>query len=234
MKLFGQRLDEVDYESILRLIDRTVNTKKKEKLTIFSLNLHTFRLLFEDNSFEHIHKKAGVIHADGMGVVYLSRLLGKKVERVNGTELVLMILQANYKCFVVGLNNDLFLRLNHKYPNIVGFYSPSYAKKWSMEETKKILFKIEESGADVVLVGVSNPKAEKWIDENCQKNRAKIWMAVGSAPEILAGGKKRAPKFWQNTGLEWLWRLILEPKRLWKRYVSDAIWLVGFLIRREF
>jgi len=233
MKLFEQRLDEVDYEGVLRLVEDLINSKRK-KITIFSLNLHTLRLLFNDLSFREIHKKAGVVHADGMMIVYLARFLGNKIIRVNGTELVLKILEKGYKCFIIGLNKKLFSQLRKKYLNVLGFYTPSYAEKWSDKETKKILAKIEKLGAEVVLVGVSNPKAEKWIDENYRKGGASVWMAVGSAPEILAGGKKRAPKFLQYIGLEWLWRLGLEPKRLWKRYLSDAIWLMKFLIRRYF
>lgn len=231
MNLFGQRLDEVDYESVLRLVDKSVKNKGV-KLTVFSLNLHTFRLLFNDGSFKMIHRKAGVVHADGMSVVYLARFLGKKIKRVNGTELVLKILKSGYKSFVIGLNRKLFLKLKQDYPNVVGYYFPSFAKKWSVTETKKMLTEIKKSGARIILVGVSNPKAEKWIDENCRKVDASVWMAVGSAPEIIAGEKKRAPKSLQSIGLEWLWRLMLEPKRLWKRYFSDAFWLVRFFFGR--
>lgn len=229
MKLFGQRLDEVDYEDVLRLIDR-----RNGGLTVFSLNLHTFRLLFDDVFFKKIHKEAGVVHADGMSMVYLAGILGKKIKRVNGTELVLKILEKGYCCFVVGLNDELFLKLKEKYPNVVDFYSPAYRERWSAMETKKILDKINKSGASVVLVGVSNPKAEEWISENCKKIKSVAWLAVGSAPEIIAGGRIRAPKIFQNIGLEWLWRLILEPKRLGKRYSSDIGWLIGFLVRRQF
>lgn len=232
MKLFGQRLDEVDYQDVLRLVADSVKGRRK-KISIFSLNLHTFRLLFDDVSFMKIHKKAGIVHADGMMIVYLARFFGKKITRVNGTELVLKILERDYKCFVIGLNKKLFDQLHGKYPNVLGFYNPSYSKIWSDKETEKMLTKIDKLGVEVVLVGVSNPKAERWIDKNNKKTMANVWMAVGSAPEILAGGKKRAPKLLQNMGLEWLWRLGLEPRRLWKRYVSDACWLGRFLIGRK-
>ena len=224
-ELFGRRLDNVEYNSVLKIIGNKAN--------IYSLNLHVLRLLDEKPYFAEIHKRASVVCADGMWVVYLVRLLnGIWVKRINGTELVERILKRKKRCFLIGPHVEVSENIIKKYSNVVGSFCPSFQKEWSESETNLMLRKIEKSGAEVVLVGVSNPKAEKWIDDNCDKLSGRSWLAVGSSLEILAGKRKRVPRFLAKIGLEWVWRVILEPRRLAGRYISDGWWLIKKLWRR--
>ena len=114
---------------------------------------------------------------------------------------------------------------------VVGAYSPSYGFEKKREENELIYQMINESGANVVLVGVGCPKQEKWIDAH--KNMmhgVDIWMALGATIDFEAGNIKRAPKIWQTIYMEWFYRFLQEPKRMYKRYfVDDPIFFWYFL-----
>ena len=114
---------------------------------------------------------------------------------------------------------------------VVGAYSPSYGFEKKPEENESIVTMINESGANVVLVGVGCPKQEKWID--AYKTRmlgVDIWMALGATIDFEAGNIKRAPKIWRKLYLEWFYRFLQEPKRMYKRYfIDDPIFFWHFL-----
>lgn len=115
-------------------------------------------------------------------------------------------------------------RINQKVGRniVVGAHSPSYGFEKKPEESEELIRIVNESGANVVLVGVGAPKQEKWIMK--YRNRmpkVDIFMGLGATIDFEAGTLKRAPKFWQKVGMEWLYRCIKEPKRLFKRYFID-------------
>ena len=114
---------------------------------------------------------------------------------------------------------------------VVGAYSPSYGFEKKQEENDEIYKMINASGANVVLVGVGCPKQEKWIDAHkANMPRVDIWMALGATIDFEAGNIKRAPKIWQKLYLEWFYRFLQEPKRMYKRYfVDDPIFFWHFL-----
>ena len=143
----------------------------------------------------------------------------------------------NCKIFLLGALDGVALkardRINEKVGRqiVVGAYSPSYGFEKKQEENERIYKMINSSGANVVLVGVGCPKQEKWIDAH--KNRmpgVNIWMALGATIDFEAGSVKRAPVIWQNLYLEWFYRFLQEPRRLFKRYFVDDIkffWYFG-------
>jgi exopolysaccharide biosynthesis WecB/TagA/CpsF family protein len=105
---------------------------------------------------------------------------------------------------------------------VVGAYSPSYGFEKKQDENEEIYKMINDSGANVVLVGVGCPKQEKWIDKHkAMMPGVDIWMALGATIDFEAGNIKRAPKIWQKLCLEWFYRFIQEPKRMYKRYFFD-------------
>ena len=105
---------------------------------------------------------------------------------------------------------------------VVGSYSPSYGFEKKQKENEAIYRMINESAATVVLVGVGCPKQEKWIDAHKQMmSGVKIWMALGATIDFEAGNVKRAPKIWQKMYMEWFYRFLQEPKRMYKRYFVD-------------
>ncbi len=132
-----------------------------------------------------------------------------------------------------GVADKAMRKINEKVGRqiVVGAYSPSYGFEKKPEENREIYKMINDSGANVVLVGVGCPKQEKWIDAHkAQMPRVDIWMALGATIDFEAGNIKRAPKIWQKLYLEWFYRFLQEPKRMYKRYfVDDPIFFWYFI-----
>lgn len=143
----------------------------------------------------------------------------------------------NCKIFLLGalegVAQKAMERINKKVGRqiVVGSYSPSYGFEKKEEENEEIYKMINTSGANVVLVGVGCPKQEKWIDKHkAMMPGVDIWMALGATIDFEAGNIKRAPKIWQKLYLEWFYRFLQEPKRMYKRYfVDDPIFFWYFL-----
>lgn len=132
-----------------------------------------------------------------------------------------------------GVAQKAMKRINEKMGRemVVGAYSPSYGFEKKQEENEHIYRIINESGANVVLVGVGCPKQEKWIDKHkAQMPAVDIWMALGATIDFEAGNVKRAPMFWRKIYMEWFYRFLQEPRRMYKRYfVDDPIFFWYFL-----
>jgi N-acetylglucosaminyldiphosphoundecaprenol N-acetyl-beta-D-mannosaminyltransferase len=130
---------------------------------------------------------------------------------------------STYKHFLYGGAPDVVTRLAETLQTrygarIVGVHSPPF-RELSREESAGTAALINDSGADVVWVGLSTPKQERWMHEHRQLLRAPVLLGVGAAFDLIAGTKRTAPKWMQENGLEWLYRLMQEPKRLWRRYL---------------
>ena len=143
----------------------------------------------------------------------------------------------NCRIFLLGAMDGVALkaqqRINERIGRniIVGAYSPSYGFEKKDDENTQIYKMINESGANVVLVGVGCPKQEKWIDAHkTQMPNVNIWMALGATIDFEAGNVKRAPKFFQKFALEWLYRFFQEPKRMFRRYfIDDPVFFWHFM-----
>ena len=129
-------------------------------------------------------------------------------------------------CYLYGATDDVLDRLrtnlNDRYPGlkIVGAYSPPF-RPMTEEEDAAAVQAINDSGAQIVWIGLSTPKQERWMDAHIGKVDAAALVGVGAAFDIHAGNLRQAPKWMQRSGLEWLFRLVSEPRRLWRRYVIN-------------
>lgn len=137
---------------------------------------------------------------------------------------------ANCKIFLLGAKDGVAQKamehINSKVGRqiVVGAYSPSYGFEKKSEENAAIYKMINDSSANVVLVGVGCPKQEKWIDKHKAKMpQVNLWMALGATIDFEAGNVKRAPKIFQRLALEWFYRFLMEPKRMFKRYFVNDI-----------
>jgi N-acetylglucosaminyldiphosphoundecaprenol N-acetyl-beta-D-mannosaminyltransferase len=179
---------------------------------------------------------ADLVTADGMPIVWLSALLGKRLkERVTGADLVpRLAAAASVKAFSLfllggreGVGEKAAKKLLTQNPGlkIAGCLSP----KISLKETdSKIIDQINKSKADILLLALGNPKQEIWFQKNKHLIKVPVSIGVGGTYEFIAGTVSRSPKWMQKSGLEWVYRLYQEPKRLWKRYCLD-ITKFGFL-----
>jgi N-acetylglucosaminyldiphosphoundecaprenol N-acetyl-beta-D-mannosaminyltransferase len=178
-----------------------------------------------------IHNEAGMVTPDGMPLAWLLRLVGyRDSDRVCGPELMPRIFvdsqDRGTRHFLYGGSpRALELLRNHlgevaPHAVIAGAYSPPY-RSLTNEERAGIVEMINASGADIVWVGLSTPKQERWMAEQRGELTAPVLIGVGAAFDIQAGLVTRAPPFLRRTGFEWTWRLIHEPRRLWRRYLSS-------------
>ncbi len=195
-----------------------------------------------DPVLRDIHNSAGLVTPDGMPLVWLSRMHGyEHVERVYGPDLMLALCARSeprgYRHFLYGGAGDvpelLTARLQQRFPrlNIVGRYSPPF-RPLTGEEDAEVVRMINESGANIVWVGLSTPKQERWMREHVGRLDAAALIGVGAAFDFHAGVKKQAPRWMQRNGLEWLFRLGSEPRRLWKRYlINNPRFVYGVLLQ---
>jgi N-acetylglucosaminyldiphosphoundecaprenol N-acetyl-beta-D-mannosaminyltransferase len=179
---------------------------------------------------KQIFNSSGLTTPDGMAIVWLLKLMGYKgVTRVYGPDIMLAVCEESLKTGwrhyfyggAPGVADQLVKNLCERFPglNIAGTYSPPYHPA-TAEEEKAILENIDSCQADIVWVGIGTPKQEKWMSEHVGKVNVRVLIGVGAAFDFLSGTKKQAPRWMQRSGLEWLFRLATEPKRLWRRYIK--------------
>ncbi len=207
----------------------------------FLVNVYGWGRSVRHPELRDVLRRAGLVVADGMPLVWLSRLLGAPLpERVAGSDLVPALAaraaQEGLSLYLLGGREGVAQRaaevLQRRYPGLViaGWRSPMIHTAGpqlprSLAEDEALVAEINASGADVLLVGLGNPKQELWIDRNRSRLAVAAAIGVGGTYEFIAGTVSRAPVGLQRAGLEWLYRLTRQPRRLFKRY---AVGLVAF------
>jgi N-acetylglucosaminyldiphosphoundecaprenol N-acetyl-beta-D-mannosaminyltransferase len=178
-----------------------------------------------------IHNQAGLVTPDGMPLVWLSKFGGQRhVDRVYGPDLMLAFCQhavaRGYRHFLYGSSEEVLAQLEYnlrqRIPDIhlVGSYSPPF-RALTAEEDQAIVEQINAAAPDVVWVGLSTPKQEQWMAAHVGRLSAPVLVGVGAAFDFHAGTKQQAPYWMQRSGLEWFFRLVTEPRRLWRRYLYN-------------
>ena len=184
-----------------------------------------------DKKLKQVLNHAGMVTPDGVPLVWLCRLQGhKNTRRVYGPDLLLAAcersLTTGWKHYFYGgapgVAEKLIANLEKRFPGlpVAGFDTPPF-RPLTPEEDRAAVEQINASGADIVWVGLGAPKQEYWMAEHLGKVNAPVMIGVGAAFDFHAGVKKQAPRWMQRSGLEWLFRLATEPRRLWKRYLIN-------------
>ncbi len=185
----------------------------------------------DDPNLRHIHNRAGLVTPDGMPLVWVSRFRGyRHVERVYGPDLMLACCAASvskgFRHFLYGgapgVPDRLAEKLTERFPGLIvtGAWSPPFGEVTPAEE-RATIDRINSANPDIVWVGLSTPKQERWMFRNVGQLRASVLIGVGAAFDFHAGLKRQAPLWMQRSGLEWLFRLGTEPRRLWRRYLTN-------------
>ncbi len=205
---------------------------------LITLNTDFLRILYYDKEFKSICTNSCIVVPDGIGVVILLFLKYHKfINKITGFDLFEICLRISNKntlrLALVGSAEETHLKLTTKirseYPNIIlKTISPQYEFEKVPYLNDKIVNELKEFSPDILFAALGCPRQEKWIYKNKDLIGAKINIGVGSVFDFYAGTKKRAPKFVRKIWLEWLWRLLNEPKRLFKRYILQDL---PFLIR---
>jgi N-acetylglucosaminyldiphosphoundecaprenol N-acetyl-beta-D-mannosaminyltransferase len=207
-------------------------------------------MLQNNPEFRSAYEHAGLVLADGMPVVLASRILRRPLpERVTGADLVPALFDAArtqapvqflggqkspdsdhrpLNVYLLGAGPGVAERaaanIHARWPHVrvVGTYSPPFGFEKDESETAAILRRIDAARPDVLVVGLGAPKQELWVAKHRERIAAKVSLCVGATIDFLAGEVRRAPRWMQRSGLEWLYRLLCEPRRLFKRYAKDA------------
>lgn len=188
--------------------------------TVYTPNSEIIMLAYKDSGFCDVLNRASLLTADGIGVVYASRILKKPLkERAAGYDIACRVIEeitkSGHKLFLFGgkpgVAEEAKARLEEQHAGISivgtrnGYFKP--------EETPSIIDEINASGADIVFVCLGAPAQEKWMDANRDKLCVRVAMGLGGSLDVFAGRVERSPEIWCRLGLEWLHRLIREPWR---------------------
>lgn len=195
----------------------------------------------QDADLRAIHNRSGLTTPDGMPMVWAGRYAGlRDVDRVYGPDLMLALcavgVDRGWRMYFYGgkegVPDQLAARLSRLYPGlkVAGTYSPPF-RRLSADEDAAIVAMINDSGADIVWVGLSTPKQERWMAAHIGRLDAFALLGVGAAFDFHAGLVRQAPKWMQRSGLEWLFRLSQEPRRLWRRYLANNPRFVAKILR---
>ena len=216
--ILGVRVDKVNIDQAVDKIFLMLDENKPH--TVFTPNSEIILMGYKDKEFCDILNSSDLLTADGIGVVYASKILKNPIEeRAAGYDiacrLIEKISESGHSLYLFGGKPGIAemakKNLEEEYPflRIVGTRN-GYFKD---EDNEEIINDINRSGADIVFVCLGAPKQEKWIYDNKDKMRARVFMGIGGSLDVFAGTVERAPEFWCKTGLEWLYRLIKEPWR---------------------
>lgn len=192
-----------------------------------------------------IYNAAEWVICDGVPVKWAAGFLGTPiVERITGLDLLPDLIHlADQKSFSVfllgaspGVGEQLKKKIEAEFPNCIvkGIYVPPFMPVFSEDENKKMLDAVNQSQADILLVSLTAPKQDIWIAQNKHLLQVPLSIGIGGAFEVMAGLVPRAPKWMHKAGLEWLYRLIQEPKRMYRRYLIEAPLFIPLIIRQKF
>ncbi len=196
-----------------------------------------------DPELRRIHADAGMVTPDGMPLVWLCRLSGQRgVRRVYGPDLLLRAcarsLETGWSHFFYGgapgVADELASRLSKAHPGlkVAGTYCPPF-RPLSKDEETEVMSMISRSGADIVWVGLSTPKQERWMAAHVGRVGSPVLIGVGAAFDFHSGRKRQAPVWIRRSGLEWLYRMLQEPRRLGPRYLRNNPAFVALLVRES-
>ena len=210
------------------------------KTIINTINPHCYIVAKKDHIYSQALKKSTILIPDGIGIIWAIKVLNQqKIIRFSGSELHAQLLQKmnriKGKVFYLGSSDSTLQKIHEKiekeYPNIrIASYSPPYKAVFTKEENNQMVTIINKFQPDVLFVGMTAPKQEKWVHQFKDQLNVKVIASVGAVFDFYAGMVKRPGKFWISTGLEWLPRFLREPKRLWRRNLISTPSFIGIVI----
>lgn len=240
--LFGLDICAVRLHAAVQGLIHLAERCEQPPAVVVTPNVDHVVRLDRDASLRALYGQADYIFADGMPVVWASRMSEMPLpERVTGADLFVELLRAAVQrrvpvCVIGGMPGQEALfaaAFAQKYPGLqITLYCPSMQFDPLGAEGREALRRINACRPGLVFVCLGMPKQEHWALAHCNEMQAGVVLCVGAAMEFALGLKSRAPSWMQQGGLEWLWRLASEPRRLWRRYIVQGVRFIGVL-RRE-
>jgi len=225
-EVFTESLDSVDLET---------------KMVMNTINPHSYVTAKKDKVFEEALQNSDLLIPDGSGMVLAAKqIYNVSIKKIAGSDLHVFLLkkinEKHGKIFYMGASQNTLDKIEERikkdYPNInVESYSPPFKPQFSQEEDDIIIKKINSFEPDVLFIGMTAPKQEKWLHQHKDVLNFKVASSIGAVFDFFAGTVERPSQFWLDLHLEWLGRLIKEPKRMWKRnFVSTPLFLLDVIL----
>ncbi|OPG99305.1 glycosyltransferase [Chryseobacterium mucoviscidosis] len=237
--IMGIPFPNLTMDQTVTILSDVVDQRPSELFHVITGNPEIVMSCQKDQALRSVVDQAGIVTADGAGIVMVSRLRGGQLtERVTGCDLLFRLLeegsQKNWSFYMLGAEESVSKRavgvIAQNYPGVVvrgrqhGFFTT--------DEEKSIVKEIHEAQPDFLIVALGAPNAEHWINKYRHQLNARVAIGVGGSLDILAGKTKRAPAIWQKLNLEWLYRLLSQPSR-WRRQLILPRFAVRALLFRE-
>ena len=226
------------------LFNQPLNAINQSKALINTINAHSFNTAQVDVDFENALQHSYVLLPDGISVVWAMRILtGEKLQKIAGADLFFYEMDrlntSGGKCFFLGSSEDTLKLIRERsakeYPNVQVFtYSPPYKEAFTTEESNDMIETVNAVKPDVLFVGMTAPKQEKWAYQNFGQLLAGHICCIGAVFDFYAGKINRAPHWMISIGLEWSYRLIKEPRRMWRRYLLGNAKFIGYVLKEKF
>ena len=211
------------------IFDKSLEILENKKLLINTINAYSYNVAQKDTLFKEALLNSDVLIPDGIGVVWAVQFLfGKKINKIAGADLFYYqmnrLQRLEGSCFFLGSSEDTLVKIKEKakkeFPRVkIDSYSPPYKSEFTKTENAIMIQKVNECNPDVLFVGMTAPKQEKWAYTHFNNLHTGHICCIGAVFDFYAGKVVRAPRWMTNLGLEWSFRLVKEPKRMWKRYL---------------
>lgn len=238
IRIFGIDVASITMKETVNYIDKCIRENKTIQHVV--INASKTVLMNKDERLKEIIEGCEIINADGQSIVWASNIIGTPLpERVAGIDLMFELMklaeEEKYGVYFFGATQEVLektvLKMKKEHPNlIISGYKNGYFDK---DEEKRIIEDMHKSNAKILLVAFSSPKKEYWLSENINKINIPFCMGVGGSFDVVAGKAKRAPKWMQKIGLEWFYRFIQEPRRMWKRYILGNLKFLRIVINER-
>lgn len=239
-RLLNTYINNVDMDEAIALIEDMITSGQKSY--VVPINVDVVMKIETDPYLKTIIDNADSVLVDGKPLIWISKIHGNPIKaKISGSDLVPKLCdhaaQKGYSIFIIGGKDGVAQRarkhLEEEYPkiNIVGTYAPPLGFEKDSQELSKINHIISEAHPDLLIVCLGCPKQEKWIFENLSKYNARVSVCAGATVDFLAGNVKRAPRWMSEHGLEWFYRFLQEPRRMFRRYFIDDIRILELIVK---
>lgn len=240
LSLLGVQISAINMQQALGSIQDWIERGERQYVCV--VPAHSIMDAYQQPELRPLFNAAGLCTPDGMGVVWLLKWYGyPHVSRVYGPDLMLAVCERSitkgwshfFYGGAPGIAAQLAKCLQARFPGlqVAGAYCPPFSEL-SIVEEQQVIELINTSGADIVWVGISSPKQERWMAKHRASLQAPVLIGVGAAFDFLSGAKPQAPRWVQRSGFEWLYRFIREPRRLWRRYIQYPRFILLIVAQR--
>lgn len=238
MTFLNTHIDNLSMEEAVREINRLIREDKHAY--VVTPNMDHIVILEKDPEFREVYNNASLVLTDGKPLLWIAKMQGTPIkEKVSGSDLFPRICalaaREGYRIFILGAAEGVADKaadnLLRKFEGLqlAGTYSPPVGFEKDEAEVERIIERINHAQADILAVALGSPKGEKFIYRIREEITAALSISIGATIDFEAGNVKRAPKWMSDIGLEWLFRITQDPKRLIKRYWNDAVSIVPIM-----